>query len=143
MVMQTSTPTCATCGCRKFQDGPRGGLSQNIRCENGHCWNLHPTGRMDPIGIDLSGRVPGCTCGTEDGASLAARPILAEPVTPTQDALRRCDGDYDLLERCLELAEARHAASWRGGRWGALRDSLRDCLSLLASERRALMEEKS
>lgn len=29
---------CPKCKCSKFQEGPSGGLSRNIRCENGHCW---------------------------------------------------------------------------------------------------------
>ncbi len=35
---------CPTCGSAKFQGGPSGGNSQNIRCENGHCWNINAFG---------------------------------------------------------------------------------------------------
>ena len=51
---------CPKCGCTKFQNGPTAGLSRNMRCENGHCWNVTPLG-LDDIGENKDG-VPGCTC---------------------------------------------------------------------------------
>ncbi len=52
---------CPVCGCRQFQLGPQGGLAQNVRCENGHEFNL-----MGPFGSTSIGRsepLPGgCTC---------------------------------------------------------------------------------
>lgn len=56
---------CPKCGCRKFQAGPDGGLSQNFRCENGHYWNVHAFG-MDSIERpDWADGTPGCSCEAE------------------------------------------------------------------------------
>lgn len=57
---------CPKCECLKFQGGPKGGqLSQNIRCENGHCWNRLLPNDMpkdwEDIGDNVEG-TPGCSC---------------------------------------------------------------------------------
>lgn len=65
-----------------------------------------------------------------------------EPMTPRLQALRRCEQQYDLLASCLEIAELRHAATLRGGDWGALVDNLRGCLEFLTAERAALLEAR-
>ena len=41
---------CPICQSIKFQCGPRANLAQNLRCENGHYWNLTPFG-LDPIKV--------------------------------------------------------------------------------------------
>lgn len=56
---------CPKCGCRKFQYGPAGGGCQNVRCENGHCWNLVGPFAMEDIGENTDG-APGCTCKQEE-----------------------------------------------------------------------------
>lgn len=56
--------TCPKCGCRKFQAGPTGGMSQNFRCENHHYWNVSHFGMQD-IGESSWARsdaAPGCSC---------------------------------------------------------------------------------
>jgi len=55
-----------------------------------------------------------------------------------RDRLAVLERDYDTLERALELAQARNLAP-RTGEWGALADDLWSCLSVLATERAALL----
>ena len=45
---------CPECSGEEFQLGPRGGLSQNIRCRCGHCLNVFrfPDGRWWVQDID-------------------------------------------------------------------------------------------
>lgn len=62
MVTASSIPSCPKCGCSKYQNGPSAGLSRNVRCENGHCWNwIAAVGRLDDIGNNTDD-VPGCSC---------------------------------------------------------------------------------
>lgn len=56
--------SCPICGCCKFQAGPRGGLSQNFRCENHHYWNVNTFGMQTIREPDWAKQdeAPGCSC---------------------------------------------------------------------------------
>lgn len=58
------TVKCPKCGCRKWREGPSGGMAVNIQCENGHCW-WWGLGRLEPIPNVAFGPGPGCTCDGE------------------------------------------------------------------------------
>lgn len=56
---------CPKCGCDNFQSGPEASGARNVRCENGHCWNLtctwEPSFATQDIGTNTDG-ITGCTC---------------------------------------------------------------------------------
>ena len=64
--------------------------------------------------------------------------VALSPAEVRRDRLAALERDYDTLERALELAQARNLAP-RTGEWGALADDLWSCLSVLATERAALL----
>jgi hypothetical protein len=41
---EKGTIACPDCGSKKWREGPRGGMCQNMECSNGHRWNFTPFG---------------------------------------------------------------------------------------------------
>lgn len=58
MATLTNLNQCPTCGSSRWQEGPRGGNAQNMRCENGHILWYSPPFATEVIGFQAPGTKP-------------------------------------------------------------------------------------